>query len=43
MGTELKDTGLAAREECKLVTADDRLVSVLQTHFPFVVELAAAI
>jgi predicted nucleic acid-binding protein len=32
---------LAEREGCELVTADDRLVKTLQSHFPFVVGLAA--
>jgi predicted nucleic acid-binding protein len=30
---------LADREQCELVTADERLVRVLQEQFPFVVSL----
>jgi predicted nucleic acid-binding protein len=33
-------TALAEREACALVTADRRLVNVLQTGFPFLVDLA---
>ena len=32
---------LAEREDCELVTADDRLVKNLQAHFPFVISLAS--
>jgi predicted nucleic acid-binding protein len=32
---------LAEHEKCELITADDRLVKTLQSHFPFVVSLAA--
>ena len=32
---------LAERESCELITADDRLVKTLQSHFPFVCALAA--
>ena len=32
---------LAEREGCELVTADDRLVRNLQTHFPFILPLGS--
>jgi len=32
---------LAERENCELITADDRLVRNLQPAFPFIVSLAA--
>jgi predicted nucleic acid-binding protein len=32
---------LAERERCDLITADDRLVRVLQSQFPFLVSLAS--
>ncbi|HEX5328086.1 MAG TPA: type II toxin-antitoxin system VapC family toxin [Acetobacteraceae bacterium] len=32
---------LAEREQCELVTADDKLLRNLQPHFPFVVALAS--
>jgi len=32
---------LAETEQCELITADDKLVKILQPHFPFIVALAA--
>jgi predicted nucleic acid-binding protein len=32
---------LAEREQCELVTADDRLVRALQAVFPFILPLAS--
>ncbi len=32
---------LAEREQCQLVTADDRLVRTLQPQFPFIIALAS--
>ncbi len=32
---------LAEREKCELVTADDRLVRILQPQFPFIIPLAS--
>jgi predicted nucleic acid-binding protein len=31
---------LAEREQCELVTADDKLINGIQTHFPFVIHLS---
>jgi len=32
---------LAEREQCELITADDKLVKNLQPHFPFIVPLSS--
>jgi predicted nucleic acid-binding protein len=32
---------LAERENCQLVTADDKLVKNLQSHFPFIIPLSS--